>query len=161
MRVRYSGYSGNVWCVCLGPVKGIQSLERISSVEVKDIAMSQLCQLVNERFECWLKKCNLTLAMSPTCHINNTIIVCWRKFFWECSQSELAQCQYAQVGSKTQKLSVKCCRGFTDGQTDRRRAIQYPPSATCCNGEQILPNARCLKKILLGAYVWNLNIHVA
>ena len=39
------------------------------------------------------KKCNLTLAISPTWHSNNTITICWCEFFWECSQSHLAQCQ--------------------------------------------------------------------
>ncbi len=39
------------------------------------------------------KKCNLTLAMSPTCHSNNTLAICWHEFFWECSQSQLAQCK--------------------------------------------------------------------
>ncbi len=28
-----------------------------------------------------LKKCNLTLAMSPTCHNNNTSFICWHDFF--------------------------------------------------------------------------------
>ncbi len=39
------------------------------------------------------KKCNLTLAMSLTCHSDKIITICWREFFWECSQSQLAQCQ--------------------------------------------------------------------
>ncbi len=31
--------------------------------------------------------------MSPNSHSNNIITICLHKYFWECSQSQLAQCQ--------------------------------------------------------------------
>ncbi len=57
-----------------------------------------LCIVAEKYYPLWyLKKCNLTLAMSPTCHNNNALLMCWHEFFrvlsstgtsiWACSDN--------------------------------------------------------------------------
>ncbi len=86
----------------LQPMTGLQSICH----SIKQMTMTLLLQC-EKILVLSLKKCNLTLAMSPTCHSNNTIIVCWHELFWECSQSQFAQCQ---IYRSSMVLSVSFCK---------------------------------------------------
>ena len=64
-----------------------------------------------------MKKCNLTLAMSPTFHSNNTLLICWHEFFLGCSQYQV------KTDGRVGGLSVGRTGGRTAERTDRQRCI--------------------------------------
>ncbi len=73
-----------------------------------------------------VKKCKLTLAMSPTCHSNNALFICWHEFFLD----ELLSTTFGPVRTTDNRQTDR----QTDRlQTDRKRCI-WAHCANCTGG---------------------------